>query len=570
VLLLAASAFPQCDPDSNGYVYLHPAFANRNWGKATYDSVTITIPDTMCGLGLKPAQYDICGPAASAVAAFTSGAGGLYLMKTQYQCPQPKPLCTSCFLDYFDPAAITLSGITLAANSPVYLVKNAVYGGDSIKLLVKSSQKSILALSLSTTTLAVLHADTLKPANLLAGQEVFRIQGAHDSTAQTDTAVWLLGSNGLLRYFRIGPGAWPETNLDLGTGVTDTVLCVNGGFAGTSSGAIYKWLGAKYTFDNAPVTQAITFVSPRGAAGRQGTFVDRVGTTWVSRPIGTVDYRFANFINRWDGSGVELLDNQWNRTAATYRLNPSSIAATVPAALKDSVNRSPFIYNGNGTSVYSIVLSDIDGSYGDVTITLTRNGTNYNLKSDGKYTIGSLPPDSECMVDSLRLKSGVISLSLSSGSVQVSAQCELCQRDLSCPVFRCMRVDYPFVANHAWALNPSNPDMLTIKAGTDILSILYYTMSTVASGPFAFPGNENGSITHRFVNGSLVFFIRQAAHTRLTRISLYDVAGQMLETLPVGNQTSLFARHAGASGIIYARCLFSDGSNVCRSILLVR
>src|SRR5271157_108066 len=113
VLLLAASAFPQCDPDSNGYVYLHPAFANRNWGKATYDSVTITIPDTMCGLGLKPAQYDICGPAASAVAAFTSGAGGLYLMKTQYQCPQPKPLCTSCFLDYFDPAAITLSGITL-------------------------------------------------------------------------------------------------------------------------------------------------------------------------------------------------------------------------------------------------------------------------------------------------------------------------------------------------------------------------------------------------------------------------------------------------------------------------
>jgi|GEM_PF-1704620 hypothetical protein len=567
--LLAAPSFPQCEPDDNGYVFLHPAFANRNWGKATYDSVTITIPDALCSA--KPAQYDICGPAASAVAMFTNGAGGLYLMATQYECPQPKPLCTSCYLDYFDPSAVALPGITLAPNTPLYLVKNAVYGGDSVKFLVKTNQKDVLAVTLSTSTLSPLHTDTLKPANLLPGQEVFRIQGAHDSSARTDTAVMLLGSNGLLRYFRIGTGAWAETNLDLGTGVTDTVLCVSGGFAGTSSGAIYKWLGGHYTYDNAPVTKAITFISARGAAGRQGTFVDRVGTSWVSRPVGTANYRAANFINRWDGLGVELLDDQWNRTAVTYRKNASSIAGSIPSDLKDSVNKSGYLYQDAGSPLNAtIVLADIDGSYNDVTITLARGGVTYNLMSDGKYTIGSLPPDSECMIDSLRLKSGVISLNLNPSQVRVAAQCELCQRDLSCSVFRCMRTDYSFSTSHAWTAGTTEHDTLTIRAGTDILRIINRSESTVADLPFGRPGDAGGSIRHRLQGGALIFFIKQAPADRLVRVSLYTVAGRILETQPVGNNASIAFHNVGASGIVFAKFLFADGAAVSKSIPLLR
>jgi hypothetical protein len=565
LLLLAAPALPQCDPDGNGYVYLHPAFTGRNWGKAAYDSVSISIPDSLCG-ALKPAQYDICGPAAGATAMFTTATNDLYLMQTHYDCPTPKPPCTNCFLDYLDPVKVTLTGITLASNSPVYLVKSPAYGGDTVKLLLKTSQKNVLAVSLSTATLAALHVDTLKPSGLLAGQEVLAIQGAHDSTAQKDTAVWLLGSNGLLRYFRINAGAWTETNYDLGAGVTDTVLCVSNGFAGTSTGSIYGKLGAKYIFNSQPVSQAITYISSRGAVGRKGTFIDRNGAAWTLHTIGTANYRMANFINRWDGFGVELLDNQWNRTAATFRLNPSSIASTVPTALIDSVNKGAFSFAGSDNSNYTVQLKDTDGSYTDVAINLSTGGSTYNLKTDGKYTIGSLPPDSQCMVDSLLLKSGAVNLVLGQSSVQVFASCELGKRDLSCPEFKCMMVDYAFVANHGW----QRGDVLTIAAGTQKLKIVNEANVTVTTTGPVFSRDGRGSITCKLVGNALVFFVRQAPSCNLSRIVLYNVAGRTLSTLEVGNHSSLAAPGIGSAGVVYAKYFFSDGSSQYRSILLVR
>ena len=175
MLFFTASAFPQCNMNDNGYVFLHPAFANKNWGKAWYDSISIVLPDTLCAA--KPVRYDICGPAASAVAVYSNSANELFLMKTQYWCPQPKPLCTSCILEYLDPSQIALSGVALAQNTPLYLVKSPVYGGDSVKVLVKNTQKKVVALALSTTSLAVLHMDTLATSALLPQQDIIRIQG---------------------------------------------------------------------------------------------------------------------------------------------------------------------------------------------------------------------------------------------------------------------------------------------------------------------------------------------------------------------------------------------------------
>jgi hypothetical protein len=564
LLWCAFPSFPQCDPDSNGYVYLHPAFANRNWGKAAYDSVTITIPDAVCAS--KPLNYDICGPAASAVAVYSTAANDLYLMNTQYQCPLPKPLCTSCFLDYLDPAKVTLNGVTLAQGSPLYLVKNPVYGGDSVKLLCKNSQKKVLAVSLSTSTLAVLHVDTLVTNGLQTGQEVFRIQGARDSAAQVDTAVWLLGSNGLMRYFPVVIGGpWTETNFDLGPGITDTVFCVNNGYAGTSTGAIYRNSGPKYVFDNQQVgAHAIQYISSRGAVGSAGTFLDYNGTSWTYRPMGTANYRFGNFINRWDGFGVELLDNQWTRTAVTYRLNPSSIGSTVPPALKDSVNRNPYSM-GNPFSC-TVTMNDPDASYSDFSLVLTNSGVNVNMKNNGTYTIGSIPPDSQCMVDSLRLTSGVITIGLGPSSVQVSAVCDLGIRDLSCPTFKCTRVAYPFVASHTWARN----DTLKLTAGSDRLRIVNNAMGTVAASVFRFSGEGQGCITHKLAGQTLFFSVQQGYARKLTRIELYTVSGQTLARLSVGNQSLLSVPRIGSAGIVYARYFFSDGDSQCQSILLTR
>lgn len=564
MLLLAECAFPQCDPDSNGYAYLHPAFANRNWGKAAFDSLAVDISPALCAL--KPAQYDIAGPAASATAMFTTAANDLYMVQTQYECPSLKPPCTFCYLDYLDPVNVSLTGITLAQGTPVYLVKGPAYGVDSVKLLVKNAQKNILSVSLSTKTLATLHVDTLKPAALLAGQEVFAICGAHDSTALRDTAVWLLGSNGLVRYFAIAAGTWTETSFDLGAGVADTVLCAQDGFAGTSTGSIYKHTGSKFLLDNQPVTHGLTFVSSKGAAGRQGTFVDRVGNSWVSRPIGAADYRTANFIDRWDGRGVELLDAQWRRTAATYRLSSSRIDSAAPAALRDSVNRMPFAFDGTAPASFFVQLGDTDQSFTDVSFMLSSQGAKVNMKSDGIYTIGSIPPDSQCVIDSLRLKTGNLSIIATPLSIQISAQCELGERDLSCPVFKCMRVDYPFVSNHAWSLH----DTLAITAGSDKVRIAYDSSASVTALSGLVPHGSAASVTHKQAGNTLVFSIKQGTARRLTRIALYNVSGKSLAVLDIGNRRSIAVPDIGSAGVVYAKYFLSDGTTSNTSILLLR
>jgi hypothetical protein len=563
VLLFAASAFPQCNMNENGYVFLHPAFANKNWGKAWYDSISIILPDTLCAS--KPVHYDICGPAASAVAVYSNSTDELYLMKTQYRCPPVKPPCTYCILQYLDPSQIALSGIALAQNSPLYLVKSPLYGGDSVKVLVKNTQKKVVALALSTTSLATLHVDTLATSALLPSQDIVRIQGAYDSVNQRDTGVWLLGSAGLMRYFPIANGQWgTETKRDI-TGVSDTVYCVNNGFAGTSTGSIYRRLGGAFVFDNQSVTAAITNIYGRGAVGNGGVFLDYTGTRWVPYSFGSGNYRYGNFINRWDGYGIELLDDQWRRSAYTYRQNPSSISATVPSGLMFYINNNAYSYNGFATENYTLILKDPDASFTDFGIVLNNAGTKVNMKNDGKYTITAIPPDSQCTIDSLRLKSGSIGITLSSASVQVTATCELGKRDGSCSVARCMRVDYPFLATHAW----KQGDVLTISAGGDTLRIVFNTLVTASSG-FAFSPTGPGSVSFKIAGRTIMFFVQQGLAKKLVNIGLYNVAGQTLASLVVGNQAVIAAPRIACAGVLYARYRFSDGSSACRPLVLVR
>ena len=564
MLFIAASAFPQCNMNDNGYVFLHPAFANKNWGKAWYDSISIVLPDTLCAA--KPMRYDICGPAASAVAVYSDSADELFLMKTQYWCPQPKPLCISCVLQFLDPSQIALSGVALAQNTPLYLVKSPLYGGDSVKVLVKNTQKKVVALALSTTSLAVLHLDTLATSALLPQQDIVCIQGAYDTLNQRDSGAWLLGSAGLMRYFPIANGQWgPETKCDI-TGLSDTVYCVYNGFAGTSAGSIYRRSGNTFALDNKPASVAITGIYSRGAVGNGGLFLDYTGTSWVPRNYGSADYRYGNFINRWDGYGIELLDDHWRRSAYTYRQNPSTIFATQPADLMIYKNNGAYQYSTSQTLNYTVTLKDPDASYTDFGIVLKNGGVNFNMKNDGKYTITTIPPDSQCTVDSLRLKSGDVTLVLHPSYIQVSANCELGKRDISCPVFKCMRVDYPFVSSHNWI----QYDTLTFAAGSDRLKIVNNSASTVTNSVFPFTAYGSGSVSHKIAGRNIIFFVQQGMVKKLVRIGLYNVAGQTLASLAVGNQTTITGPHITSAGVVYVRYFFSDGSSACQPLLLVR
>lgn len=546
----------QCNPDSNAYMYLHPAFAGKNWAQTAYDSILILPSDVMCGL--KPVLFDICGVADSAVGVFIGQDRNMYMVKTSYSCTGG---CTPCMLEYMDPVQIALAGITLSPHSPLYLPKdNSIYGKAAVKVLFATAQNQVLGLSVSTANQSIVKRDTLKLSALSAGQSILRIQGDYDTATKKDAGVWVLGSAGLIRHFTLASDVWgAETKADIVT--TDTVFCAQSGYAGTSSGTMYrKNAGISFVLDSKPVSSAITNIYPKGAVGKKGTILEYSAGTWIDRHAGTGDYWYGNFTNRWDGAGVEVLDTSWVKTGFTYHDFPSMISSTQPFTYTANMIYS---YTGPFNQTVTVTMTDPDNSFTDFGLSLFTGGSTISLKNDGKYTILNIPGSTLCPMDSIRLKSGTIVLLLSGTSVQVTAQCMRGQYIPLCQSYSWM--DYNFVALHSWNVH----DTVTLLTGTNRLRIV----SSPATGVRDFERSlhDAACISGRMAGHSLVFAIRQGAVRKLDRIVLYNVKGQTLASIPVGNHSLVAAPGIGSvAGIVYAKYFFSDGSFSGENIVLLR
>jgi hypothetical protein len=556
-LFFVGSAFSQCDPDRNAYMYLHPAFAGKNWAQTAYDSILIMPSDVMCGL--KPALFDICGVADSAVGVFVTQDMKMYMVKTSYTCDGG---CTPCMLEYMDPVQIELAGIAVSSTSPLYLPKNnAMYGNAIVKVLFATTQNQVLALSVSVANQSIVKRDTLKLSAFSSGQSVVRILGDYDTVTQKDLGVWVLGSRGLMRNFTLTNDAWGnETKRDLA--IQDTVFCVGSGYAGTSTGTIYKRnAGGAFVLDSKPATSAITAIYSKGAVGKKGTILEYSSGSWILRQFGTADYWYGNFTDRWDGAGVEVLDSNWVKTEFTYYDFPSAIVSTQPFAY---ANNMIYPFDTFPGQTVTVTMADPDNSYTDFRLSLTTGGLSVNLKNDGKYTILNIPGSTLCPMDSIRLKSGAIVLTLAPSQVQVSAKCMRGQYIPLCQSYSWM--DYQFLSSHIW----NRGDTVTFATGTNRLRIVNGTAAVTALGH----GKSlygTASVSCRMAGRSLVFMVTQGTAKRLDRIVLYDVKGQLLASIPVENRSCVTAPLGGnAPGIVCARYVFSDGRLSNKNIVFVR
>jgi hypothetical protein len=557
LLFFAGPALSQCDPDQNAYLYLHPAFAGKNWAQTAYDSILVYPSDSLCAL--KPVLFDICGVPDNAVGVFLGRDRTMYLVKTAYTCDGG---CMPCMLEYLDPVRIGLNGISLSPFTPLYLPKDpARYGNTVVEVLFATTQKQVLALSVFVADQSITKRDTLKLSALTAGQDIIGIKGDYDTVTKKDIGVWVVGTQGLIRYFPLANNVFGnETKRDLA--IQDTVFCVGNGFAGTSTGTLYRRnAGGAFVLDSKPVSSAITNIYAKGAVGKKGTVLQYSGGVWTTRQFGTNDYKYGNFTNRWDGAGVELLDSAWIKNGYTYHDFPSMIAATQPFPY---VNNMTYVYTSGLNQAVTITMTDPDSSFIDFRLDLVSAVTTVDLKNDGKYTILNIPGGSLCPKDSIRLKNGTVVLTLTQGKVQAAAQCMRGQFIPICQSYSW--ADYQFATTHSWR----NGDTVVFTTGSNRLR-LYNNSIPVTSVAFGQSPSGAGAISYRMAGGSLVFSIRQGTVKKLGRIVLYNVKGQQLASMPVDGRSSVTAPFIGNSrGIVYARYVFSDGSSSGRNIVLLR
>jgi hypothetical protein len=335
-------------PDSNGYVYLHPYFNDKNW-KSASDNIDIGLPDTLCSQKtMRPVHFDIGKNIENTYAVFSTASGDLFLMSSSFSANIGG--CSAGTIDFGQPQKITLPELTITPTTPVYLLKDSVYSQDTVKLLVGQSSQNILVFTIATGGALVVKTDTLKMQN---AQSIRNISGEFNRSLHRDTCIWVCGAGGMVRSFSYKQSSWgQEGKWDI-SGLTDTVLCINAGFAGTNSGKIYKkGASTSFSLDNSTSGKAINAVYPQGAIGADGNLVERVGSSW--RPptsVGSANNFYAHFINRPGGLGVELLDNTWHYHVYTYRDTASKILLTTPPGI--------FAYV-NGNNPYTVTESYID------------------------------------------------------------------------------------------------------------------------------------------------------------------------------------------------------------------
>lgn len=547
--------------DSSGYVLLHPYFEGKNWKKSIDDNVDVYLPETLCTQNLVPVRFDIGKMIDSTVAAFSTANGGLFIMGTQYfhyagACRDE--------IDFLGPKKVPLTGMTFTGTTPWYLLKDTAFNLDTVKIVLGVSSVYCLVATINTNANAIVKIDTLHMQN---SNTIFAIQGGYDNILSRDTCIWVTGNNGMLRRFSYKRTSWgTEVRNDIAS--TETVLCVNNSYAGTVSGKIYKKNSAQtYVLDYSSSTNAVNALYPQGAIGNNGAFNENVNGAWRSSILGNGDFRYANFIKRPGGFGIELLDNQWKYSTFTYRDTASKILLTNPVDIMvNNVNKplNPYIYNPakilspKDTTIF-VYISDPDSNYSDLSITLNSS----SMENDGTHSIGPIPDSESCHVGALRLTDGILKVTLTKDSVILKTQTELGVINVGCGI--CNWKNYNFVFSRYWYPNSS----LFITTGKDYLKI-----GNQGSAVTAFGSNDKSNsimkTPFKIIGRRLILGVAKSDLKKIEFMAFYDFAGRKLASFQNVHQTVFELPHDLTSSIACFAIKYADGSTERRMLSLIR
>jgi hypothetical protein len=537
-----------------GYIFLHPMFASMPWN-SSLERLDLVLPDTLANVAIK--SFGVSRGSDNAVAAYTIASGDLFIMPVLYE-----KLVAPCFdnaLTFDQPRKVSLSALSISGGKPLYVVRDSLYASDSIHVVIPSSAAplSLHVATVRAATATVTRIDTITCSERRTGQQIIGVSGAPDSVTGQDRGIWVTGTNGLIRYI-------PYTNHRFGTEAvrdlsqsTVSVTHTNGTFAVSIQGGIYRRNQADTFFTNvATASGALWRVYPQGAIGDNGRFKEYANGTWrTDKTFGTGAYRYANFIRRPGGFGVELLDSNWAYSVYTYRDTASRIAATAPASLSTNINGTPFLYDGKQQLDITIMLDDPDSNFSDYALTLVSGSSSIDLKNDGKYAIKPLPDSASCHIGSLKMTSGRVRLTLNNSQVTVQHDCALGALDPTC--LACYWKTYSF----QFAKILRKADTIRIKTGLHLLRIVNDTQTMTLNRIFTSESNATLFPIH-FASGSRCYlYIPNKQGTRPLSLAIHDLKGRRIVCARVRHdQHSLELPNIRCSGIVIVTYVMNDGS----------
>jgi hypothetical protein len=548
---------------NQGYIFLHPMFKSLPWN-STLERLDLILPDTLSQIAVK--AFDVSRGADNAVAVFSTASSDMFIMPVLHE-----KIIAPCYnhaLTFENPRKVALSGLSLSSAKPLYIVRDSLYSADSIRIAVPSSVAplSVLVATLRIANATVTRIDTIVLAERRTGQQILGVSGAVDSITGQNQGIWVTGTYGLIRYIPYANHRFgSEAVRDLSE-ATVSVTHTNGTFAVTSQGRIFRKNPADtfYTFVVA-ASGALNRVYASGAIGDNGLFKEFANGSWrADKTFGNASYRYANFIRRPGGLGVELLDSSWAYSVFTYRDSSSRIVATQPASLSTYINGAPYVYDGNQQFDITVMLDDPDSNFSDYALSKVSGGASVDLKDDGAYIIARLSDSVDCHIGSIKMTSGRVRLTLKGSQITVMHDCALGALDPTC--LNCYWKNYSFqLAN---ALLPA--DTIRIQTGQHLLRIAK-APATVTMKQTASSGHDRAVFPVHFASGYRCIVPLPEKHGRYPlSLSIHDLSGRLLADAPLRrNQQSLDLSRLDCRGLVLISCKMNDGTLISKTVPVV-
>ncbi|MBD3347251.1 MAG: hypothetical protein GF401_19525 [Chitinivibrionales bacterium] len=564
LLFVAAGAFPflshaQCGIDSNGYVYLHPWFTGGHWTAAEKKLDPVVLPDAFCTLN--PQKLTTTRSEGNNTAAFTTAGGEVYLSQVDFIPPSPMCLCCMPQLVFNEPAQLDLSGFGVAANTPVYLINQAGYTYDTVKLALAGNTDSLILITVPGDASQITNRESLALTAKGVTQTVAAIEGAFDVATSQDTGIFVLGSGGLIRYFPLlGGSVGAEQDLDIST--DETVLCYSGGYAGTESGALYRWSGDSFVRDTMLSATPVRAIGNTAAVGDNGAIFIRSGDQWNAYTHGTAQYRAFSLMSHENGSGIELLDENWNHSSFIYANVSTVISSMNPAEIESYINTGDhYLYNPAIESLaVTVNLSDPDGNIQVPSVFLS-TGQSLNTNQDG--TLQGMAPGDTCSYGKIRLNDSSVILTLTPDSVIFTARALQGRIDIRC--YDCNWAEYDFRMAQPWRYQES----VTLEIGNQTITISHTEGSNVTSGRKTPSPSHTTRMLCRAHRNILELTIPSSLQHRLRTITLINASGRILHTIMSCNRPVITIPAISTSGMLLVRYELTDGTQKVISVPVI-
>lgn len=383
---------------------LHPFFEDHHW-QISSDSITFNVNSTF--KAHTPTNISVTGNDTTAWFTYNYNSK-VYLFKADINYPTNQFQNLSISTD--EPIELT----SIATNSIRTLF---IPNSDSPnEIIYATSDSNTIQLAFINGSTKSVTFDTTSGFGI--GEKVYTIFGTDSNTSLSPTgpSLWIGGENGSLARLILSD-IHNITTEDFSISGAETVTAISQDLCGTNTGKIFKLQSSNYTEIFSLGGSAIIYLNRNSGLTANGNVLLEINNSWNSYSKNIDSLNVCKKVFRRDGSGIEILNSNWNYSIFTLSDSATNITSDI-TELNNNWNS-----NGNGyvdfleNTLINFTLSDVDQNYALPKLVL--NNTDTLLQSESIF-ISDAIPDRDYSSDTSDLAGNNFSIELLADQIIVS------------------------------------------------------------------------------------------------------------------------------------------------------